>query len=459
MSARVLWAPWAWWDGRWHERVRLEITDQGHFGSIESNCPCPPQAERLPGPVLPGVVNAHSHAFQRCIAAWTQERHADQDDFWSWRDRMYRVALQISPQALHSVAAQLYAEMLEGGYTHVCEFHYLHHQPGGQPYDDVLCMSHALIKAAQDVGIGLTMLPVLYERAGFSQSALRPDQRRFGSQVDQILEMARTLSQSCSTTQRVGLALHSLRACMPESIQTIHKAVSEEAWPIHIHVAEQVAEVQDCLASTGMRPIEWLTRQVGLDSRWHLVHATHTVAAEIEAVARQGAGIVVCPTTEADLGDGVCDLPSWLQAGVSISVGSDSHVCRNGLLELRWLEYGQRLALHRRNVAAHPTSGMSSTAQNLWQRIQAAAPAPAGLSCWGLRPGARADWLVVDPLSPGLLGVPGARTLEALMFACDLPRFIQVGVAGKTVVNQGRHILADSLAEAYGQAVASLSAD
>lgn len=459
MSARVLWAPWGWWEGRWHAQVRLEINAQGQFETVDANCPYPEHAERLSGPVLPGLVNAHSHAFQRCIAAWTQERHADQDNFWTWRDRMYRVAHQIGPEALQSVAAQLYAEMLEGGYTHVCEFHYLHHQMDGQPYADPLCMSRALVQAAHDVGIGLTLLPVLYERAGFSQPALRSDQRRFGTQVPELLRMVRTLAQSCSSTLRVGLALHSLRACTPESIQKIQEAVSQEAWPLHIHVAEQTSEVQDCLTHTGMRPIEWLAHHVQLDPRWHLVHATHTVPAEVEAVAQHGAGLVVCPTTEADLGDGLCDLPLWLSSHVPLSVGSDSHVCRNGVVELRWLEYGQRLALQRRNVAAHPSGGLASTAQRLWQRVQQAGSGAAGLSSWGLRPGARADWLVVDPLTPGLLGVPGPRTLDALMFACDLPRFIQVGVAGRTVVDQGRHLQGASLASAYAQAVSSLMTD
>ena len=313
MSARVLWAPWAWRDGGWHESVCLEITRHGEFGAIEANCPCPEQAERLAGPVLPGMVNAHSHAFQRCIAAWTQERQTNEDNFWSWRDRMYRVAQQISAQALQAVAAQLYAEMLQGGYTQVCEFHYLHHQTDGQPFEDPLRMSHALVQAAQDVGIGLTLLPVLYERAGFSQAALRDDQRRFGTSVPQLVEMVRELGQGSSPLQRVGVALHSLRACAPESIHALRRVADSEDWPIHIHVAEQVAEVSDCQTHTGLRPIEWLTQRVGLDSRWQLVHATHTTPAEIEAVAHQGAGIVVCPTTEADLGDGWCDLPAWLQ--------------------------------------------------------------------------------------------------------------------------------------------------
>jgi formimidoylglutamate deiminase len=455
-AARRLWAPQAWIGGGWQAQVLLEIGADGHFSQVQCGVPAPDGATVLPGPVLPGLVNAHSHAFQRAFAGLAERRSGQDDDFWSWRDRMYAVALRVSPAALRAVARQLYAELLQGGYTQVCEFHYLQHQPDGQPYPDRLTMCHALMQAAADTGIGLTLLPVLYERAGFQQPALRDDQRRFATSVADVLALRQGVLAAGQAQVTAGVAIHSLRAAQPASVTQLAHALADADSPIHIHIAEQTAEVDDCLAATGRRPIDWLAQQVALDGRWHLVHATHATPAEIDTVGRAGAGVVICPSTEANLGDGLVDLPRWLASAAMLSLGSDSHVSRQWPSELRLLEYGQRLALRQRNVAAAPQLGLDATAARLFNRHLAGGAAAAGFSAWGLVPGARADLLVIDTQADGLAGVPPSHAIDALVFATDAPAWREVWVAGQRRVADGRHRQQAALRSGFADAMAAL---
>jgi len=427
--AALLWAPSAWVEGRWRERVVLEVGADGHWASITPDQPAPAQAEVLGGPVLPGLVNAHSHAFQRAFAGLAERRDDEHDDFWSWRDRMYGVALRITPDQLRAVATSLYAELLQGGYTHVCEFHYLHHAPDGRPYPDPLAMCEALALAARDAGIGLTLLPVLYERAGFTQPALRDDQRRFRTDVRSVLALRDGIRAAAWQGVAAGVAIHSLRAAAPASIHALRDALDGDSGPIHIHVAEQTAEVGDCLAATGHRPIDWLAHEDLLDARWQLVHATHATPGEIDAVARSGAGVVLCPTTEANLGDGIPDLPRWLSSGTPLSIGSDSHVGRDWPEELRWLEYAQRLTQRRRNVAAAPGTE-PSTAARLFERALHGGGAAAGWPCCGLRAGVRADLLLLKVCASPDAAAPG-HILDRLVFAPGALPFMRTLVAGR----------------------------
>jgi formimidoylglutamate deiminase len=453
----MLWAPHAWLPGGWQADVLLTIGPDGRWSSVQPGvAQAPAGAQVLAGPVLPGLVNAHSHAFQRAFAGLAERRETASDDFWSWRDRMYRVALRITPDQLQAIAAQLYLELLQGGYTQVCEFHYLQHAPDGQPYADPLTLGWALADAAQTAGIGLTLMPALYERAGFTQATLRDDQRRFATTADSVWAAAQAITRSGRPGVDAGLVIHSLRAAAPASLHRLRGLAGGFSGPIHIHVAEQTAEVADCLQATGARPIEWLAREGLLDARWQLVHATHTVPAEIDAVARSGAGVVVCPSTEANLGDGLCDLPGWLSAGVPLAIGSDSHVTRDWREELRWLDYGQRLALRQRNVSAAPALGEPSTAQRLWARALQAGGTAAGQPCWGLTPGARADALVADPQDPVLLGMPPERTLDALVFSSPARPWRDVLVAGRWVVQDHQHAHVNAIGQAFEEAMAAL---
>ncbi|WP_231638017.1 formimidoylglutamate deiminase [Piscinibacter sakaiensis] len=454
---RRLWAPRAWLPGGWRTGVLLSIGADGHWSAVQPGvAEPPPDAERLPGPLLPGLVDAHSHAFQRAFAGLAERREQDGDDFWGWRDRMYRVAGRITPPQLEAVAAQLYLELLRGGYTQVCEFHYLQHDTDGRRYADPLRLGWALADAAAAAGIGLTLMPVLYERAGFGAPALREDQRRFAADADAVWALRGVIEAAGRPGLDAGVAIHSLRAAAPASIQRLRRLAEGWAGPIHVHVAEQIAEVEDCLAATGRRPIDWLAAEGLLDARWQLVHATHTVPAEIDAVAAAGAGMVICPTTEANLGDGFADVPGWWQAGVPLAIGSDSHVGRHWPEELRWLDYGQRLRLRQRNLAAAPQAGQPSSAGRLFDDALRAGGRAAGRAHWGLLPGARADALVVDRRSSHLLGVPDEALLDAVVFSSPGRPWRDVMVAGRWVVRDHRHPAAAAIAQAFAAAMDGL---
>lgn len=434
-SGAQLWAPLAWLDGAWRERVLFTVDARGRWESIAAGVgTAPAGAATLAGPALPGLVNAHSHAFQRAFAGLAEYRGTADDDFWSWRDRMYEVANRIGPAELRDIATHLYVEMLRGGYTQVCEFHYLQHAPDGSRYPDPIVMSRALCDAATATGIGLTVLPVLYERAGFGAEGLRDDQRRFAASADAVLAIRDGVRALSLARVNAGVAIHSLRAARPASIAALVERCAGNAAPIHIHVAEQTREVDECLAATGRRPIEWLLENLPVDARWHLVHATHATPEEIRGVGERNAGIVLCPTTEANLGDGLPDLPRWLESATRISIGSDSQVTRDWREELRLLEYGQRLAHRRRNVAA---DGHRSTAGRLFERALQASGAAAGQECWGFVAGARADLVVADPQDDALRGAPAERLLDAMVFVSPAGPFRDVMVGGVWAIRSG----------------------
>lgn len=464
-----LWAPRAWLVDGWADGVLLRIGADGCWREVASGVTAPPaDAVPLQGAALPGLVDAHSHAFQRAFAGLTERREAGgtHDDFWSWRVRMYAVAARITPAALQAIAAQLFVELLRGGYTHICEFHYLQHRPDGAPYaDDPLALSWALADAAGEAGIGLTVLPVLYERAGFDQPGLRAEQRRFALDADATWAASRRIAAARRPQVDAGLAIHSLRAAAPASIARLRRLADGHAGPIHIHVAEQQREVDECLAATGMRPLQWLAGQPGLlDARWQLVHATHVTPQEIDAVAAAGAGVVLCPSTEANLGDGLTDLPGWLGAregAVRLSIGSDSNATRGWREELRWLEYGQRLARRERNVAPGTERGRhrASGAERLFQRAVEGGAAAAGHARSGLAVGARADLLVADATDASLLGVPPDHLLDALVFSSPGQPWRDVMVGGRWVVREHRHAGSAAIAARYAAAVDALWAE
>src|SRR5512138_1683147 len=322
---------------------------------------------------LPGIANLHSHAFQRAMAGLAERQTDPTDSFWTWRDTMYRMAARFDPDALYAVALQLYVEMLEAGYTTVCEFHYLHHTPDGSAYATPTAMSDALVAAAREAGIRLTLLPVLYMTGGFDGRPLGERQKRSGHDVQGYLRLFDALYAQRDPMLRVGCALHSLRAVPAAAMHEVLGALPVDV-PIHIHIAEQVGEVQDCLALRDLRPVEWLVRNAAVDARWTLVHATHLNDGEVRDVARSGATVAICPTTEANLGDGLFRLRDYLEAGGAWGIGSDSHVSVSPVEELRWLEYGQRLVTRRRNIAVAPDSpGVGATLLRAVQASQAQA--------------------------------------------------------------------------------------
>ena len=425
----------AWVDGAWASHVLLESDAQGYWVRIQPNATdtdCQSAIEL--GCVIPGLVNAHSHAFQRAIAGLTEHSEQSGDDFWSWRDRMYRVALSIGPDHLESIATWLYSEMLRSGYTHVCEFHYLHRNLDGLAYADAAEMTWALVRAAENVGMGLTMLPTLYMNQGFGQPGLNSMQRRFASTPDSILNLQQSVIQYAKSKGKQasltsGVAIHSLRAVGHAEI--LHLTANSGAAPVHIHVAEQTKEVADCVAYTGLRPVSWLLANANVDKRWNLVHATHTSADEIKGIQAQQASVVICPTTEANLGDGFFDLPEALRQSMRWSIGTDSHVNRNWTEELRLLEYGGRLSMRKRNVSLLHQNGCGSSGQVLFENAIRGGSQAAGLPLAGLALGQRADMVEIDLASDSLLGVPTDRLLDALIFSTPSANFKSIFVAGK----------------------------
>ena len=451
-------APQAWVEGAWAQDVLLGIDADGNWALVQADASEQAQRgiQRLTGPALPGLVNAHSHAFQRAIAGLT-ERAQGGDDFWTWRDRMYSAALRITPEQLEAVAALLYAELLQAGYTQVCEFHYLHKAPDGQPYADPLALSLALVRAARRVGMGLSLLPTLYMRSGFGAAGLRDDQRRFASTPDSVLRLAEGVARQASSEDRIncGLALHSLRAVDEAALLEVAASAKAGAMPVHIHIAEQTQEVADCIAAHGQRPIEWLLDHAPLDARWNLVHATQSTANELAGVQGSGAAIVICPSTEANLGDGIFDLPSYAALKGCWSIGSDSHVTRSWQEELRLFEYSQRLRLRQRNIAAR-VLGQPSSAAALFDAALGGGPAASALPLAGIRVGQRADFLLIDTASPALLGVPAENLLDALVFSSPQAGFSEVYVAGRRVLSGGRHPEWPTLAADFSQAMKAL---
>ncbi|MBX3659153.1 MAG: formimidoylglutamate deiminase [Ramlibacter sp.] len=433
-EARFL-APLAWLpgdSGGWARDVLLTVAADGRWQAVQPGA-TPAQArgaQRLAGPVLPGLVNAHSHAFQRAIVGLTEHSGEQDDDFWSWRDRMYRAALRITPDQLEAIATQLYGELLQGGYTQVCEFHYLHNDLDGRPYADPMALSLALVRAAQATGMGLTLLPTLYMRSGFGATGLREDQRRFASTPASVLRVAEAVNGLGLPHVRAGVALHSLRAVDEGALKEVAQAARSQEWPVHIHIAEQTQEVQACLAHCGRRPIEWLLEQAPLDSRWNLVHATHTTPQELQGLHAAGAAIVICPSTEANLGDGVFDYAGWAGLGGAWSIGSDSHVTRRATEELRLLEYSQRLVRRQRNLAAR-VAGSGSTAAALFQSALRGGPAAAGAPLAGIAPGQRADFCVLQADAPALAGVPVPHLLDACVFSSPDAALTGAWVAGR----------------------------
>ena len=377
----ALFAPQALLPGGWARDVLLEWDATGLLTAVTPSAQPPRGTPVAPGPLIPGMPNLHSHAFQRAFAGLTEYRAGGaSDSFWSWRNLMYRFAARITPASLEAIATWLYVEMLEAGYTSVCEFHYVHHDHDGTPYADDATLAHALLRAARTAGIGFTLLPVLYQTSGFGSKPPRADQARFLRSTDGMLSLLERLAPVLQgPAARLGLAPHSLRAVPPDSLRAsvAGLAALDAGAPIHIHIAEQTQEVADCQSWSGQRPVEWLLDHAPVDDRWCLVHATHMTHTEYAAAAATGAVAGLCPSTEANLGDGIFDLPSWLGQSGNWSIGSDSHVTRSWQEELRLLEYSQRLGLRQRNVASRAAL-CESTATALFQGALEGGTAAAG---------------------------------------------------------------------------------
>jgi len=469
---------WVLLGAEWQRDVGVAIDEQGRIACIETALPGaaaesprahPPAAEveRVAGFVVPGMSNAHSHAFQRGMAGNTEYRLSARDSFWTWRQAMYTLARRITPADLELLAAQLFVEMLKAGYTSVAEFHYLHRQADGTAYPRAGGTTNelwdAITRAADTAGIGLTFLPTLYQTSDFGSQPLKPEQSRFAMTTDEFLRAVETRvsaeRQLASPRLRTGAAFHSLRAVPLETLREAVRGLAsiDAELPTHIHIAEQQKEVEACRATTGHRPIELLLGTGVVNEHWCLVHATHATPAELGGIAAAGAAVCVSISTEANLGDGFFDAARFLESNGRICVGSDSQATVCPAEELRWMEYQARLRKRRRGMLADSQEPHVGT--RLWRDAARYGAAALGQPAGVIAVGARADWLVLDPDHASMAGARATTALDHLLFAGGSSAIRDVMVAGRWVVKGRRHADEERLARPFQELMARLAVD
>lgn len=442
----------AWLPSGWRRNVVISVDPAGDIVDVAAD-DVVTTARLINGAAIPGMPNAHSHAFQRAMAGLAERRSHGVETFWSWRDVMYRLAERMTPDCLNAIAAQVYVDMLKAGYTSVCEFHYLHNQPDGRAYEDPLATCQSIIDAAATAGIGLTLLPTLYQTSDFGGAPPAAAQKRFVLDTDRFLALFAKLRPTHANQMEVGVAFHSLRAVSPDALREV-LAAQARAKTIHIHIAEQEREVSGCMAQLGCRPIEWLAHEIGIDERWCLVHATHASNEELEAIARSGAVVALCPTTEANLGDGVFPAEPYFKAGGAFAIGSDSHISLSPCEELRWLEYQARLARRARNVLACGDS--LSLGASLWKRACADGARASARRIGALETGCRADIVVLDTNAPSFVGRIDDAIIDTFVFAASGNAVRDVMVGGRWLVQEGRHFAETAIAAGYRRAIGRL---
>ncbi|MGH6894468.1 MAG: formimidoylglutamate deiminase [Dongiaceae bacterium] len=451
----TLFAPLAWLADGWQADVRIEIGADGAITAVSQGA-AQPGDQRVAGPLLPGMPNLHSHAFQRAMAGLAEEALNPEDSFWTWRELMYRLVGRLTPEHVQAIATHLYIEMLKGGYTSVAEFHYLHHQPGGAPYASLAEMAERIAVAAQASGIGLTLLPTFYAHGGFGGKPLADKQLRFRNDVERYLKLADGVQGAC---KRIGadwgLCFHSLRAATETEMKSVLEAHKGER-PIHIHIAEQTKEVEDCLAWSNRRPVEWLYDKFEIDGRWCLIHATHVTQDEVHVMGHSEAVVGLCPTTEANLGDGLFPAQEHLAANGRIGIGSDSHVSVSALEELRWLEYGQRLKHERRNRLS--AGGKPEVADMLYSAALQGGAQAMGNQAGAIAAGKRADLVALDGNHPMLAHVIPEKLLGRWLFGGSDAWVKDVMVGGKWVIRDRHHAAEEAVRRAFAKAMGELMA-
>lgn len=437
-----LWFERAWIGNRWERAARLRIAD-GRIAAIETGVAANAGDERH-RVGLPGLCNVHSHGFQRGMAGLSERRSRPDDNFWSWREIMYRFLDRLTPDDVAAITAQAYVEMLEGGFTRVGEFHYLHHDPAGARYADPAEMTGAIAEAGAATGIGLTLLPVFYAHGDFGAAPPSAGQRRFLNDIDGFATLLDAARAKLSGDANIGVAPHSLRAVTPDELAAV-LALSPTG-PVHIHAAEQVKEVADCVAWSGARPVEWLLGNAAVDDRWCLIHSTHLDEGEAVRLAASGAVAGLCPITEANLGDGIFPAVDYLTAGGRFGVGTDSNILIDAAGELRALEYSQRLAQRARALLADEAAPFVGA--NLFGRAVDGGARALGVSA-GLAVGHPADIMSLDLEHPCFAGTDDATLLDRWIFAARGGAIDCVWLAGEKRVESGRHVAADAVAAAY----------
>jgi formimidoylglutamate deiminase len=426
----------------WASDVRIRISS----GRIVEVVPGAHREGATVGCLLPAPVNLHSHTFQRAMAGMTEGRTAGQDSFWTWRALMYRFLETLTPEDVEAIAAQAMVEMAEAGFAAVAEFHYLHHPAGGGTYTDRAELSGRIVAAAAETGLGLTHLPVIYEQGAVDGRALAGGQLRFGSTPETfnaVLEGAGRVLAALPDGV-LGVAPHSLRAVSRGTLSRVHGMLP--GGPVHIHIAEQVAEVAEVEEAWGARPVAWAVANLPLDARWCMIHATQMTPDETRALARTGAVAGLCPITEANLGDGIFDAPGWLAAGGAFGVGTDSNVRISLGEELRLLEYSQRLSLRARAVLA---TAEHSTGRRLWEGAASGGAQAAARRSGAIAVGMWADLVAPDMADLRLEGLEGDQIVDGFIFAGRDGLVRDLWSAGRHIVRDGQHIARDRIAKRF----------
>lgn len=442
----TIWASQALTAEGWAGDVRVTIDEGGRIAALESGAP--KTADWVVDVLLPAPANAHSHAFQRAMAGLTEQRGPDaRDTFWTWRKLMFRFLTHLNPDHVEAIAALVQMEMLEAGYASSVEFHYLHHQPSGQPYGNLAEMAERIAAAAARTGIGLTLLPVLYQHGGCDRRPLRTGQIRFGNDTDRfaaLYDRSRTALKHLPPDCRIGAAPHSLRAVAPEALPGLIALAPDG--PVHMHLAEQASEVDEVRTAFGKRPVEWVLDAMELDARYTFIHCTQMQPHETEALVRTGVNAGLCPITESNLGDGIFDGIRWISAGGHIAIGSDSNIRIALSEELRTLEYSQRL--RDRSRAALATRDRS-TGRRLFEAATQGGARAAARECGAIAEGVLADLMALDGRSVNLDGRQGDLALDSFIFAGDDSMVCDVWSAGRHVVRNGRHVEREHIVQAY----------
>ncbi|WP_340160637.1 formimidoylglutamate deiminase [uncultured Hoeflea sp.] len=448
----IVWAEKALLESGWAENVRVDISPDGVINTIE---PATPAEGHRTGVLLPAPANCHSHAFQRAMAGLTEKRGPDpSDSFWTWRQLMFRFLDRLTPQHVEAIAAFVQMEMLEAGYSANVEFHYLHHQPGGVAYDNLAEMAERIAAASATTGMGLTLLPVHYQYGGCDKRALGPGQIRFGNTLDAYAELHAKSAEALThlpSDSRIGVAPHSLRAISPEDLA--HHARLAGDSPLHMHLAEQIAEVEEIKAAHGKRPVELVLDMMDLDARHCFIHCTQMLPHETEGLARSGAVAGLCPITESSLGDGIFDGVRWFDNGGAIAVGSDSNIRISLSEELRTLDYSQRLRDHSRAALATPAK---STGRRLFDAINAGGASVSARNNGALAVGKLADMMALNADAVDLIGRSGDTILDCYIFAGDDRMVGDVWSAGRHMVTGGRHVKREAIVSAYARTMKEL---
>ncbi|MDX1349028.1 MAG: formimidoylglutamate deiminase [Putridiphycobacter sp.] len=426
---------------KWLSPAYVQVDKDNRIVSISDTLCIDAMPVKLNVYAIPGFQNAHSHAFQYAMAGLTEKHEVGTtDDFWSWREAMYQLALSVSPDDLEAIATMLYAEMLRHGYTRVAEFHYVHHQPNGRKYGNLSEMGERLVKAAQTVGIGITLVPIFYQKGGFGKPATEGQKRFISADIESYLKLLEASKKSTDLYENANIAIgiHSMRGVDPLIIKQI-AAEGPQDLPFHIHISEQLKEIEDAIQYLGKRPVEWMLNEVDLSDRFHLVHATHLVDSETEGLARSGANVVLCPSTEGNLGDGIFPLKKFQNYGGRWSIGTDSHIGLNPFEELRILDYGQRLTSHQRNTFNSNTEGNSGKFA-IEQTLVAGRKAMGNYNNQYFKVGEKLNAVLIDANHPLIATASEEHILNTIVYASDVSMQYGTISNGQLIVKAGMHL-------------------